>query len=270
MTKHNKKRNPGFLYEVLIKELSKTIVSEDKKKRSAIIKIITESFANHTELYKELNIYRSLYETQHVTKEFATQVLLESKKEFANLNQNKLLKEKNVLISKINKNIGKIAFQTFIPNYKTLATIAQIMNKGPKIKKNIMLEQSLIEFMTSEKKDEINMKPIDDLVLKTFMKKYNEKYKCLKPKQQKLMKEYIMSFSDNGLSLKIHLNEEIKEIKKHLRHYIENNQNEEIKEKTKEVLNLFESFSKSPIDEKVINRVMKTYEFLEEIQNNEN
>ena len=58
--KHNKKRNTAFLYECLIAELSERTFN--KKDRKNVINIIKESFNKHSELYKELQLYKSLYE----------------------------------------------------------------------------------------------------------------------------------------------------------------------------------------------------------------
>ena len=42
--KHNKKRNTAFLYECLIKELTKAIVREDKKRQTFTKNILREFF----------------------------------------------------------------------------------------------------------------------------------------------------------------------------------------------------------------------------------
>ena len=56
--KHNKKRNTAFLYECLIKELTKAIVREDKKRQFITKKVIKEFFNKNSELRKELNLYK--------------------------------------------------------------------------------------------------------------------------------------------------------------------------------------------------------------------
>ena len=42
--KHNKKRNTAFLYECLIKELTRAIVREDKKRQTITRNILKNSF----------------------------------------------------------------------------------------------------------------------------------------------------------------------------------------------------------------------------------
>ena len=48
--KHNKKRNTAFLYESLVKELTKAVVKNDTKRRSALVSIIKEHFSKGTAL----------------------------------------------------------------------------------------------------------------------------------------------------------------------------------------------------------------------------
>jgi hypothetical protein len=42
--KHNKKRNTAFLYEILVKELTKSIIREDKERQAIVRKILVEFF----------------------------------------------------------------------------------------------------------------------------------------------------------------------------------------------------------------------------------
>ena len=61
--KHNKKRNSAFLYEALVQELTKSIVSKNTEQKKKIVKIIKESFDKNSLMYKELKLYRSISET---------------------------------------------------------------------------------------------------------------------------------------------------------------------------------------------------------------
>ena len=60
--KHNKKRNTAFLYECLVKELTKAIVRNDSDLKSKITEVIKENFKKGTILKKDLDIYNSLLE----------------------------------------------------------------------------------------------------------------------------------------------------------------------------------------------------------------
>ena len=61
--KHNKKRNTAFLYETLMRELTKSILSKDANNKRSLIKIIKEHFGKDSILIKELRLYKTLYET---------------------------------------------------------------------------------------------------------------------------------------------------------------------------------------------------------------
>jgi len=54
--KHNKKRNTAFLYECLIKELTKAIVREDKKRQFITKKVIKEFFNKNKSAFVHLKV----------------------------------------------------------------------------------------------------------------------------------------------------------------------------------------------------------------------
>ena len=69
--KHNKKRNTAFLFESLTKELTKAIVNKDEATKQVILSIMKEHFKKGSILAKELDVYKSLYETRGLKKETA-------------------------------------------------------------------------------------------------------------------------------------------------------------------------------------------------------
>ena len=82
--KHNKKRNTAFLYECLIKELTKAIVREDKKRQTITKNILREFFYKGSILKKELEIYNSLLESKEMETSYSHRLLQETKKDFYN------------------------------------------------------------------------------------------------------------------------------------------------------------------------------------------
>ena len=77
--KHNKKRNTGFIYEAIIRELARSIHEGKEDKKSKIIKIIRESFRSTTLLGKDLDLYKSILETKNVDKYTAEKIIFQSK-----------------------------------------------------------------------------------------------------------------------------------------------------------------------------------------------
>ena len=59
-TKHNKKRNTAFVYEALLREVTKSIVSRDTERKNKAISILKEYFKQGTNLSKELGCYKAL------------------------------------------------------------------------------------------------------------------------------------------------------------------------------------------------------------------
>ena len=73
--RHNKKRNTALIYEVLIKELTKSIVSEDLERKKVVMSILKQNYNKNTSLYRELEIYKSLNEGGDINRDMAERVL---------------------------------------------------------------------------------------------------------------------------------------------------------------------------------------------------
>ena len=91
--KHNKKRNTAFLYECLIRELTKAIVQENKSKQAKVKALLREFFLKGKALKVELDIYKSLMETKDVDEDFSRRLLHESKVDFTKLDRKEVFNE---------------------------------------------------------------------------------------------------------------------------------------------------------------------------------
>ena len=132
--KHNKRRNTAFLYEVLVKELTRSTIQNNTKKKQFVVKALKEFFNKNSALGKELEIYKTLNETFALREKDAEKLLSEIKKMYkSTLNPEGIYSAQSKLISKINKNISPNAFSNFVPNYKSLASIFQIFNDGSRV-----------------------------------------------------------------------------------------------------------------------------------------
>ena len=85
--KFNKKRNTAFLYECLLKELTKAIVREQHDKKEMVLQIIKENFKKGSLLKDDLEVYRSVLECKKLPEEFASRFLIETKKDFESLDR---------------------------------------------------------------------------------------------------------------------------------------------------------------------------------------
>jgi len=268
--KHNKKRNTAFLYECLVKELTKAIVRKQSDRKSKIINIIKENFKNGSMLKADLDIYRSVIECKKMSKEFAQRFLVETKKDFQNIDRKQVFNEQTKLIKQINETLSNGVFANFISNYKDLASIGQYFQDNQlKAKNRLLVESRVISLLVVEKAEKPHMKHVDNLTYKTFTDKFNETYsKTLRAEQKDLLMNYIVSFSDNGLGLKSFLNEEISRLKETLSECTKNEkiaQNEAFLAKTEQVLSKLEEFKKTPISEDMVKDVFYIQDLIAEV-----
>ena len=84
-TKHNKKRNTAFLYEALIREMTKSVVSQDSGRKSSIVSILKEFFAPDTVLSKELHLYKTILESDNLDLSTAEKLLYQVRVEHHHL-----------------------------------------------------------------------------------------------------------------------------------------------------------------------------------------
>lgn len=266
--KHNKKRNTAFLYEVLLREGTKATLEKDFERLKIIKKFIVNAFHPETELGKELNLYKSLLNTK-IDKDIADKYLQEVKDRHSRLDKRELFNEQSYLIGRINKTLGNNVYNVFVPNYKNLATIAQIFNDTIPVKEKILLEKAFLDSATIINENK-SLKPIDNLIFKTFTKKFNEKYSSLLSEQKDLLTKYVSSFADEGLDLKVYLNEELERLSSKVKNSL---QLEEIKsdqrmlEKTNKLLEKISNFKTNKnISSEMLEEVLKIQQFVYEAE----
>jgi hypothetical protein len=262
--KHNKKRNTAFLYEALVKELTKATVEKNEIGKKQIVGIIKEFFSTGKLLAKELDVYKTLYETDNVDdRDMAKSLLGESKRVYFSMNQQDIFNEQSKLIGTVNKTVGPSVFKSFMPNYRNLATIAQIFDIDIPIKTRIILEQNLIDFLISEEKETKTIQPIDNIVFKTFVNKFNDKYNgTLLEEQKKLLTHFIMAQDGMDLDFKIYINEELGRIK----NIVSNSTQVKSNPKYGEINEMFESFKSRQIDNKYLEDIMYLQVLAKEIE----
>ena len=201
----------------------------------------------------------------------AERLITETRTAHAALNKENIYENQTRLINVINKKISSGVFSNFVPNYKNLATISQIFNDDLSPKERVLLERGLISAMSSKKQQHKSktMVPIDNLVYNKIIEGFNDKYgSSLLEEQKELLKNYIVSFSDNGLSLKVFLNEEIGRLKEktlEVRGIQEVSADAGMIEKTNIIFERLDSFKKgSTIDKDMIEFVLKTQKLVSE------
>ena len=218
--KHNKKRNTAFVFEALAREATVAIIKADIERKQKVISIIRKHFGNDSLLRKDLECYRSLYENQNLDETTSNKILESAKTAKRLIDPQGLFKKQTELINDINKDLSPNTFNNFVPNYKSLATIAKMFNTNSP-KESVILETKIINGMTGTIKEQ-TMEPIDSLTFFTFTKKFNDKYgSSLLKEQKELLNYYISSFSSDELETKIYINNEVTRLKESLRNAVE-------------------------------------------------
>lgn len=271
--KHNKKRNVAFIYEALTLTITESIINKNDDKKNKAMSILKEFF-NDTEIAKEHNIYRSILECKGVAPAVAEKIIVESKRQHDTLDKQKLFSEQTALIKMINKNLDTEVFSTFVPSYKSLATISQMFNIDVSIRDRVLLENKVVEEMVcEEKREEKKLEQIDEIVMNKFLEKFNSKYsEVLSENQRTLLMKYISSFSDNGLELKAYLNEEIGEIRSKITDLMEDKKlcDEQMTGSVKKVLTILESHKDNPIDDEMLKDILKFQDLVKEMSCHDN
>lgn len=280
--KHSKFRNTGFLFELLVRQVTSDILNNRKGIAEGLLK---KYFNSKTELSNELKLYQFIvserYNNENRAERFVDAVIESRKK----LDEKKILKEKYNLIKEIKENYSIDEFlRSQIPNYKVLASIYKIFeyksnevqNYDPKdfvntkytlvehlVSKNLQNKDINESTITSQLKNED--KEIQILSYNILVDSFNKKYSNLNEKQKSLLKEYINSFtnSDNLIS---YFKTEIKSLIKDFKKINENVSDTVTKIKLTETVNQLNKITKiSKVKDNHITSLMMCYELQKEL-----
>ena len=266
--RHNKKRNTAFVFEALSREATVAIIKGDQARKEKVVSIVRKHFTGDSLLKKDLECYRSLYENQNLdetTSKKIVEAVLAAKRL---IDPDGLFKQQTEVINDINKELSPQTFNNFVPNYKSLATIAKMFNTNSP-KQKVMLEAKILEGMVGGINTEV-LEPMDSLTFTTFTKKFNQKYDdSLLQEQKELLNHYISAFSHDDLETKIYLNRELGRLKKSLLEAVDTEEianDSEMVRKTHAVRERLESLSKdTTLNESTLLTIMRTQELVKEI-----
>jgi len=199
--KHNKKRNVGIIYELLLTHISTKLLEGNKKEAKAATKLIEKHFKKGTELYKEFRLFNALAKSDITHTHTVASILNEAKIASQKLNKKKLESEKSNLLRNINYKIAdKDFYYRSIKDYRNLGLVQLALNEWRKedrdIKNLVDLETRLGALMLSDKntvnEQKYDASHSDRLVLKIMTKKFNSRYgEELTKDQQKIIEGYV-------------------------------------------------------------------------------
>lgn len=226
--KHNKIRNTGIIYEILIRK----IIDESVNNRKPIAYgIFTKYFNKHRQLYKQLQLYNLMTNTKYDNKQKASCLLQQVIQLRMHIDDSQLQREKYKCIQELKKHYDiKALFATKLNNYKIYGSVYKIFESLKKTSYNpINIVQSrndiisnMINSITQQNNSLQQMRMFSTLnkqdkqqILLMLVEKINYKYKDLSDKQKQLLTKYAYTMSDTS-DLEQYINEQIKNIKKSL------------------------------------------------------
>ena len=264
---HNKKRNTAFVFEVLIRELTKASLNENTKKKEGIVGIITKYFSKGKILKEDLEIYKSMTTLNDIERTLQEKILSEAKKQCLSLDREKIFKLQNSIIHEIN-NLDEGMWNNFVPNYKNLATINQVLVQKNSPKKQVLLEQKILSSQISIKEGNNKFPKVNNLAMKSFVEKFNEKYSSvLSEDQKRLVFNYVNSTDENNLEFKVYLYEQMDNIKCFLSEN-KNSYDSDVSIKIQKVLEKIETYRERKLDESLIFDIFRIQSVVKELQRN--
>ena len=281
--KHSKFKNTGFIFELLVRQVTSEILSSNKSIAESILK---EHFNSKKELSKELKLYQYLVNEKYNSESKAEQfinTILEARKR---VDEKKLIKEKYNLIKSIKETYNIDEFiKSPISNYKALASIyklfetistdeqyepTDIVNSRFTIVENII--NTSIQNKESKVKDAIleqYQKQDEDLravSYKLLVESFNTKYKNLSEGQKSLLREYINNINNTG-KLNQYVDNEITNLVNELKEVGSKVPDKVTKIKLAETIsNIKKIKSVKKIKEQHLSAMMMTYELLAELK----
>jgi len=267
--KHNKKRNTAFLFEALLREITKATIHGDKKRKNIALKIIKEHFSKRNVLYAELQLFKNIYESTELDHITAQKILYECRSDYSRLDKREIFKRQSLLIAEVNRKLSSKIYNNFVPSYRSLASIAALFGESTPVKSRVLLEGKLLKEMMRQASPIKQIKEVDNIVFKQFVKNFNKEYGQLLPEQKKTISLYLGSKTQ----LLSYLNEEMGRLVQELQKGIET---KEIKsdrimlENTKKVINVLDDIKKSEIGESQLVDILKVQKLVNEINSDDN
>jgi len=281
--KHSKFKNTGFIFELLVRQITSEIMSANK---SIAERILKEHFNSKKELSKELKLYQYLINEKYNSESKANQfinTILEARKR---LDEKKLTKEKYNLIKEIKETYNLDEFiKSSISNYKTLASIYKIFetvatdeqyDPTDVVSSRFTIAENIINSSIQNKEAKVKdavleeyRKQDDDLravSYKLLVESFNSKYKNLTEDQKGLLREYINNINNTG-KLNQYVNEEVTKLVDSLKEVGSKISDKVTKIKLAETIsNVRKIKSVKKIKEQHLSAMMMTYELLGELK----
>jgi hypothetical protein len=281
--KHSKFKNTGFIFELLVRQITAEIMSANK---SIAEKILKEHFNSKKELSKELKLYQYLINEKYNSESKADQFINTICEARKRLDEKKLTKEKYNLIKEIKETYGLDEFiKSPISNYKTLASIYKIFEVSISeeqydptdiVNSRFTIAENIINTSIQNKDNKIKDAVLEEyrkqdedlraISYKMLVESFNNKYKNLSNEQKGLLREYINNINNTG-KLNEYVSNEISNMITNLKEIGSKVSDKVTKIKLAETIaNIKKIKSVKKIRENHLSALMMTYELLKELK----
>ena len=274
--KHNKKRNVGIVYELLLKHISTKLLEGNKKEAKIATRLIEKHFKKGTELYKEFRLFNALAKSNITHTHTVASILNEAKIASNKLNEKTLEREKSALLKDINYKIAdKEFYYRSISDYRELGLVQLSLNEWRKedrdVKRLVDLETRLGELMLRQKNkvnEQIyNASHGDRLVLKIMTEKFNRRYgEELTSDQKKIIEGYVFLSDKTPNKLQKFFEIKKKEALENLENFEDISANRYLLSKLDEVRKKITNLSSKDINDQSIVKFLTLTKMISEIK----
>lgn len=280
---HSKYKNTGFLFEILVRQITSDIIGSNSNSVSE--RILAKYFNKKTELGKENALYQVLVKERSIDESKAERIIdavIDARKK---LNEKKLREEKYNLVREIKENYNvDNFFRTDLKSYKLLASIYKIFENAVSVELYnpshvSMAKTTIIESILDAPSNTITE---EDAVLqyfktqdartrklsyKLFLENFNKKYSNLSPEQKDLLREYILNVSNTN-SLRETTNKYVDNVVSELNQLLYDVDESVTRIKLKETIKQLKNIKHGKIvKESQLSALMLSFELIKEIKN---
>jgi len=282
--KHSKFKNTGFIFELLVRQITSEIMSSNN---SIAEKILKENFNSKKELSKELKLYQYLVNEKYNSESKAEQFINTICEARKRLDEKKLTKEKYNLIKQLKETYNIDEFiKSPVSNYKTLASIYKIFEVSSTeeqydptdvVSSRFTIAENIINTSIQNKDSKLKDAVLEEyrkqdedlraISYKLLVENFNKKYKNLTSDQKGLLREYINNINNTG-KLNAYVSEEVSKLVGGLKEVGSKITDKVTKIKLAETIsNIRKIKSAKRIKEEHLSAMMMTYELLGELKN---
>ena len=278
--KHTKYGNTGLLFEMLVKQMAADTI---EGKDSAAFNLVKKHFGKDSYLYKENKLYDFVLSKVGTLSSSKADTVIQGVVEvYRKLNHGKLKKARYDLVKEMKESYDiKDIFSIKVKNYKTYAALYCLLesyssDKYDNPQEIITHKNTIVESLTSDKKivtessktiEAFSNSDADVRILtqKLLLKKFNEQYKDLLPKQKEIIKEFITS-ADSRVKLTKTVNQNLKEVSNFLETSINSIEDPVLKIKLEEIKSQIPSEEIDRASDKDVLKLLQYIELTEELK----